>query len=137
MTSQIIDTNCLISYVTDRNPSQNIKISDIFERVSSLEQRLVVISNVITEFVYVLTSVYTVSKEKTSQLVYDLLDNPGVEYHHGYFPSKIFELWPNSIKEYGDAVITAATVSLHDPIITFDQTFSRELDTLGIEHTLL
>ena len=48
----IIDTNCLLSFVTDRNPIQNECMAAVFERAAKLEEEILVISNVITEFVY-------------------------------------------------------------------------------------
>ena len=55
MTAHILDTHCLVTFVTDRNPPLRKRISDILERAASLDEDLCVIANVISEFVYVLT----------------------------------------------------------------------------------
>ena len=55
----------------------------------------------------------------------------------GYFPETIFTFWPDSIRDYGDAVLAAAAKELTLPIYTFDKRFAKYLDKLNIEFTLL
>ena len=74
----IIDTNCLLSFVTDRNPIQNECMAAVFERAAKLEEEILVISNVISEFVYVQLSVYAQEESLICGMVGDLLKHPGV-----------------------------------------------------------
>ena len=128
----ILDTNCLITFVTDRNPLQREIIADILNNAASLKEDLYIISNVFTEFVYVMTSVYKIDENMVSGMLSDLLDMPGVIYHHGYFPEKIIELWPTRVKDFGDAVIAAAAYSLDLSVYTVDKLLSKELTLLEI-----
>jgi predicted nucleic-acid-binding protein len=137
MNSFLMDTNCLISYVTDRNPGQAEKIAEIIENASNLNYKIYIVSNVITEFVYTLQSVYGQDPKFISKMLSDLLTNPGIEYHESYNPGVILNLWPNKIKDYGDAVLASATIELDIPILTFDKDFSKQLASCKIMHKLL
>ena len=137
MKSYIIDTNCLISYTTTRNHEQLEKISGYIEDASNLESEIIIISNIITEFVYTLQSVYKVNSRFISQMLNDIFKNPGMKYHHGYFMSNILSIWPDKIKDYGDAVLAASSLELKIRVLTFDKTFSKQLSNLNISHTLI
>ena len=50
MTSYIIDTNALLSFVTDRNLKQQEIVSELFERAASLECNILCHQHVVTEF---------------------------------------------------------------------------------------
>ncbi len=137
MNSFLIDANCLISYVTDRNPAQTAKIAGIFEDASNLKCEIYIISNVITEFVYTLQTVYGQDPKFISKMLSDLLANPGIEYTHTYNIDLLFNLWLGKIKDYGDAVIASASVELGIPVITFDRDFSKQLSSSRISNKLL
>ena len=97
----VIDTNCLLSFVTDRNLEQNRRMAAVFERASRLEEEIVLVSNVISEFVYVQLSVYGQKERLVSDMIADLMNHPGVQYHHGFFPQTILSLWPGSMATSG------------------------------------
>lgn len=137
MKSFLIDTNCLISFTTTRDIKQNEIITEYFESASKLDLELIIISNVITEFVYTLDSVYQVDKIIILKIIEDLLNNPGIKYHDGYYPYQIIEIWPFKIKDYGDAVIACAAKMLKTSVLTFDKKFSRQLKASKITHKLL
>jgi predicted nucleic-acid-binding protein len=104
----------------------------VFERAAKLEEEILVISNVISEFVYVQLSVYAQEESLIAGMVSDLLKHPGVQYHHGFFLDSILELWPESFREFGDAVIAAAAKLLELPVYTFDRVFRRQLERVSI-----
>jgi predicted nucleic-acid-binding protein len=137
MKSFIIDTNCLISFITDRNQKQQQIVKEVIEKASRNEINLYVISNVLTELVYVLESVYQTDKRTISMLIKDLLNNPGIIYNHGYFPEVIYKIWPQLIHDYGDAVIASASKKLKMSVYTFDRKFSTQLRKLNIQYYLL
>ena len=62
MKTYVIDTNALISFVTDRNPAQQQKIADIFDEAVRLKSTIICPQNALTEFVYVLDRVYGTPK---------------------------------------------------------------------------
>ncbi|KHE90340.1 MAG: PIN domain-containing protein [Candidatus Scalindua rubra] len=137
MSDYLIDTNCLISYTTTRNKNQTEKISEYIEDASNLKSEIIIISNIITEFVYTLQSVYKVDSKFVSEMLVDVFKNPGIKYHHGYFINRILTLWPGTIKDYGDAVLAAAASELQTPVLTFDKPFSNQLSNTNIPHELI
>lgn len=137
MNSFLIDTNCLISYTTTRNKIQSERIAWYIEDASNLKSEIIIISNVITEFVYTLQSIYKVDSIFINHMLRDLLKNPGIRHQHGYFMNIILSLWPNKIKDYGDAVLAAAAFELKIPALTFDKPFSKQLSLINIPHKLL
>ncbi len=70
-------------------------------------------------------------------MLVDVFKNPGIEYHHGYFLNQILALWPDKIKDYGDAVLAAAASELKTPVLTFDKPFSNQLSNTNIPHELI
>ena len=137
MNSVLIDTNCLISYTTTRSKIQSERISEYIEDASDFKSEIIIISNVITEFVYTLQSIYKVDSKFINHMLSDLLKNPGIKHQHGYFISNVLSLWPNKIKDYGDAVLAAAAFELKIPVLTFDKPFSKQLSLINIPHKLL
>jgi len=137
MRRHILDTNALVTFVTDRDPEGREVIDAVLKNAASLNEDVYVISNVITEFVYVLTTVYEVRPSTVSSMVVDLISTPGVEYHHGYFPELVFRLWPAEVRDFGDAVIASAASSLGLSVYTADRKFSNELTRIGVASDFL
>lgn len=137
MSDYLIDTNCLISYTTTRDKKQIEKISEYIEDASNLKSEIIIISNIITEFVHTLQSVYKVDSKFISGMLVDVFKNPGIKYHHGYFINRILTLLPNVIKDYGDAVLAAAATELKITVLTFDKPFSNQLSKTNIPHKLI
>ena len=82
MKRYIIDTNALISYVTDRNPEQQRKVAGIFQEAAKLRGVILCPQNVLTEFIFVLDRVYGVPKKEIQMMAKDFLAMPGVEMVH-------------------------------------------------------
>jgi predicted nucleic-acid-binding protein len=133
----LIDTNCLVSYTTTRSKNQTERISKYIEDASNLKNEIIIISNIITEFVYTLQSIYKVDSKFISRMLIDVFKNPGIKYQHGYFINQILALWPGKIKDYGDAVLAAAASELKTPVLTFDKSFSIQLSNINTPHELI
>ncbi|MGX9727969.1 MAG: hypothetical protein ACTFAK_11805 [Candidatus Electronema sp. VV] len=73
MKKVIIDTNCLLSFVTDRNLAQQEKFSKLFQEAAQLKAVILCPHHVISEFVFVLSSVYGTSAEKIHAILSDLV----------------------------------------------------------------
>lgn len=133
MTSWLIDTNCLVSYVTDRNASQRRRVAALVAEAAGLSRELVVLPHVLSEFVYTLQTVHGADSHTVAQMVTDLLRQPGITQRDSYDLDTLLEIWPERVRDYGDAVIAAAAISMDLPILTFDRRFGRELARLGVE----
>jgi len=129
----IIDTNCLISFVSDRNVSQQDKITTLFNKSKQLKKRIICHHHVISEFVYVLTGVYSLEVDTVQQMVADLISMPGVTYTSDVDMHTLLSLWPENIPDYGDAVLAAYCKKTKGTCIaTFDKKFYNALTKVGL-----
>jgi predicted nucleic-acid-binding protein len=131
----LIDTNSLISFVVDRDDRQNRIMYDLFSGKEKVQ--IILISNVVSEFVYVLDKIYQVDPSLINSMIQDLLKMPNLEFSQGYYPEVIFALWPQKIKDFGDAVIAAASIYSKCPIYTFDKKLTQQLKALKCDYYLL
>lgn len=133
MKRYIFDTNAIISFVTDRNPEQQEKIGPLFEAACQLKCMIFLHQHVLTEFIFVLDRVYHISKAEIAQMVSDLISMPGIEVVHEIDFSTVFRYWPNTIHDFGDAVIASiGGVPKGSSIVTFDKKFSSQAASLGL-----
>lgn len=130
----VIDTNVIISFVTDRNPGQQDLAADLFESAAQLKSEILCHQHVITEFVYVLDRVYHVPKQEIRMMLHDFMHMPGAEIIHDIDFKQVFSFWPDHIHDFGDAVV-ASTGSMYKNavIATFDRTFAHQLDALKLK----
>jgi len=129
----ILDTNVLISFVTSRNPEQQEKADRIFTEAVELKQLLICHQEVLSEFVYVLQSVYKVGKESIHDILVDLVHMPGLEVVSETDFKLVLKLWPEYIADYGDSVLAALCKGTKNgSVATFDRKFVKELVALGI-----
>ena len=133
MKNYIIDTNALISFVTDRNPAQQDKIANLLDSAAQLKVRVLCPQNVLTEFVYVMDSVYRIGKSEIRDIVRDFIKLPGVEIVHQISLSTLFTFWPAKVPDYGDAIIATLCMDTSgSSVATFDRKFRAKLRTLGL-----
>jgi predicted nucleic-acid-binding protein len=129
----LIDTNALISYVTDRNPVQQQVVAPLFHAASRYKCTLICHQFVLTEFIFVMEKVYIVPKETITDMVRAFLALPGVELRHETDFSAIFSLWPSAIADFGDALLTAVAQATPGAVVlTFDAKFTTALKRLSL-----
>ncbi len=134
MKKYVLDTNALISFVTDRNPTQQEIVAPLFEAASRLKCSLVCHQFVLTEFVFVMDKVYGAPKETINAMLRDLIAMPGVEIRLETDFNTLLSYWPSKIADFGDALIAATGKSIKGAIIvTFDEKFKSALKKLGQE----
>ncbi len=134
MKKYIIDTNALISFVTDRNQKQQEIVAPLFESASRLKCTLVCHQFVLTEFIFVMDKVYGAPKDSINTMLRDFIAMPGVQLFQQTDFSVLLSLWPASITDFGDAVIAATGKALKGSIIvTFDLKFKAALKQLGLD----
>lgn len=134
MRTYLIDTNALLSFVTNRNAAQQEKISLLLELAALSKCKMLCHQHVITEFVYVLDKVYHRSKETINQIVEDLISMPGIEIRTEIDFKILLGIWPKSISDFGDAVVATLWLSNRESsIVTFDKKFTKELEQIGAD----
>ncbi len=134
MKKYIIDTNALISFVTDRNPAQQQIVAPLFEAASRLKCTLVCHQFVLTEFVFVMDRVYGTPKITINAMLKDFIAMPGVELYQQTDFGALLSFWPSSIADFGDALIAAIAKAMKGAtVVTFDEKFKSGLKKLGLE----
>jgi len=129
----VIDTNALISFVTDRDPAQQEKIAALFDEAAKLKRIILCPQNALTEFVYVLDSVYGTSKKKIRLMIQDFLALPGVEIVNDIDFESVLKFWPKSLPDFGDAIVASVCQSHKGSVLaTFDRKFIKALTKLNI-----
>jgi len=130
----LIDTNALISFVTDRNPAQQEIVAPLFEAASRLKCTLVCHQFVLTEFVFVMDKVYGTPKETINSMLRDFIAMPGVEVCQQSDFNTVLSFWPSRIADFGDALIAATGKAMKGAtIVTFDVKFKSALKKLGLD----
>ena len=133
MKTYVIDTNVLISFVTDRNLSQQEIVTPLFAAASRLKCTLVCHQFVLTEFIFVMDKVYGTPKATINAMVRDFIAMPGVELRQETDFNEVLSLWPSAIADFGDALLAATgKVIKGSVIVTFDEKFKSALKRLAL-----
>ena len=128
-----IDTNVVISFVTDRDLKQQARAAELFGAAGAGEHVLVLHQAVITEAVYVMHNGYEIEPSAVMAVMRDLVALPGVVAVDRVEWRDIWSLWPRRIKDFGDACLTAvAQAGAFDALATFDAAFARQARRQGV-----
>lgn len=129
----VIDTNALISFVTDRNLSQQHKIADLLDEAARLRCTVICPQNALTEFVYVLDKVYGTPKSKIRLMIKDFIALPGVKVIDGVDFELVLQFWPKPLSDFGDAIVASVCRSYQGAVAaTFDRKLINALKKLNI-----
>jgi predicted nucleic-acid-binding protein len=129
----VIDTNALISFVTDRNPEQQQKIAPLFESAAHMKAVIFCHQHVLTEFIYVLDRIYQVPQNEISRMIMDLIEMPGIEVIQEVDFKTVLSWWPDPIHNFGDAIIAASgKAKIGSMVVTFDRKFISSLQAMNI-----
>lgn len=91
------------------------------------------VGGAVHELVYVLLNVYDQRRGATAEIVSDLLALPGVQTLDSLEWGQVLRMWPEPLHDFADAALAAACRSGgHDAVATFDVTFARALQELGL-----
>ena len=133
MKRYIIDTNALISFVTDKSPEQQAHIAEMFENAARLNLLVVCHQNVLTKFVYVMDTVYHVSARQIKKIIKDFISMPGIEIVHEIKMDTLLSFWPDRFQDYGDAILAALCKDTKgSSLATFDRKFVKVAKKLGL-----
>lgn len=130
----VIDTNFLISFVTDRNKEQQEQAALLFEAARRSHLLILCHQNVVTEFAYVLNRIYKVEPSAINTMLHELLSTPGIEVINDLDYLKLLEIWPTKCLDYGDAVLLAYCKVMKDvALATFDQKLIKAAQGIGVK----
>lgn len=128
----LVDTNVILSAVTDRNAFQRARAERLFRLAASGLEQIVIAQFVLFETHYVMRNLYGQSDADVATLLAELVALPGIVVQHAVPLERLFALWPSSIREIADAALAATAIELGCSIATFDSRFVRRLRALGI-----
>ncbi len=129
----VLDTNVLISFLTDRDAEQQAQAAALFESAADSEVELILHQMVISEMVYVLGNLYRIDASEIARAVDDLLSSAGVSPVDEVTWTRVLQLWPGRFRDFTDAVLAAVTLEQrYDAVATFDQRFVRQLRRDGL-----
>ena len=128
----LVDTNVIISFLTDRNARQREKAAALLVGAIEREHTVVLHSMSIVEMTYVLTQLYREDPLEVSGDVSDLLAMPGVVSMDDVPWSLVLERWPHTVPALGDAILAAvASGGRFDAVATFDRDLGKKLVRQG------
>ena len=128
-----VDTNVIVSFVTDRDPHQQARAAELFGAATSGEHVIVVHQAAITEAVYVLCNVYDQEPHVVSAVMRDLLSLPGLVTADQVEWQAVWSSWPRHLEDFGDACLTAAaTADTFDVLATFDAAYAKRARRQGV-----
>ena len=134
MKKYLIDTNVLISFVTDRNLAQQGIVAPLFDAASIMKCSLICHQFVVSEFVFVMDKVYGTPKEIINAMIREFIAMPGVELYQETDFGAVLSFWPANIADFGDALLAATGKSIKGAtIVTFDGKFKAVLKKMGLE----
>jgi predicted nucleic-acid-binding protein len=81
----------------------------------------------LSETVYVLMNIYQVSSKDVAQILEELLEMPGAQPENEISWPTLFDLWPDSVADYGDAALATVARQGRYEVATFDAKFARKL----------
>jgi predicted nucleic acid-binding protein len=129
----LLDTNVVLSFVSDRSRAQQEKAAQLLERGVEGTVRLSLHQTVAAELVYVLLNVYRRPAAEVAALLSDLIGMPGLTPIDVMPWSSVLALWPRTLPDFSDAVLAAvAKEGRFNAVATFDRTFARRLGRLGM-----
>lgn len=130
MKKYCIDTNALLSFLTDRNIEQQKAVAKYLDRAMRGELSIIVIENVVTELVYVMQSVYKTPKNLVSKTLKALEENPGISIEGHLDLKALMQIWPEPVHDYGDALLILYALKNKCEILTFDKKLINSLKRL-------
>lgn len=129
----VIDTNVVISLLTDRNEEQRARGKELLLRAETGDLVVVLPQFIVFEIAHVLRNLYAVPANTAASLIDDAMGLPGVVLITEYPWEQILDLWSARIPSIADAGIVAiALANRYDAVATFDQKLIRQMMNLGV-----
>ena len=133
--SAVIDTNLLVRYLTEDDPSKANDVKSLLLKAAQGEIRLVIPSVVIAELVWVLQSFYKLDRSEIVPLLIAILQTRGCEVSDKALVSNAVAIYGNTTIDFIDAWIVSFAKSAEvRAIYTFDRKHFKGIDGIEMMH---
>jgi predicted nucleic acid-binding protein len=132
VTSITIDTNVLVSFLTDRNPDQRATAERWLAAAANGEVEILLPQLMVAELIFVLSRTYGLTMDRVATIIQNLLALPGVVVVDSFAWSILLRIWPSSLSSFADAVFASVAVERKTSALTFDERLRRELLRLQV-----
>ena len=132
MEQVLIDTNAILSFLTDRNPAQKKTVMTLTERSLKGELEIILAQHVLSETIFTLLNVYGIGKKTVIEMVRDLVAHPGVRLENQLIWAEVLDLWAGLFSDFGDAVIASVARAAQYSVFTFDSKFGKKLKSANV-----
>jgi predicted nucleic-acid-binding protein len=117
----VADTNLLVRYLTEDDPAKASAVDALLKKAGQGKIKILLPSVVAAELVWVLESFYKMSREQISELVYAILNTPGIDVQDEAIISAATKLYGLTHIDFVDAwIIEFAKAKGVTKIHTFD-----------------
>ena len=131
----VIDTNLLVRYLTEDDPSKANDVKRLLLKAGQGEIRLLIPSVVIAELVWVLQSFYKLERSEIVPLLNAILHTHGVEVSDKTVVSDAIAIYRDEAIDFIDAWIVAfAKAAEVRAIYTFDRKHFKGIDGIEMKH---
>ncbi|MCC8467402.1 MAG: PIN domain-containing protein [Rickettsia endosymbiont of Eriopis connexa] len=116
----ICDTNFIVRYLLADDKDMFNQTREIFEQVKIGQIILIIAQTIFTEVIFILSSVYKISRNEISITLSDLLTYKGIHCEKEYYLNAL-EYYTKYNIHIVDCILLAKAKSLNMPLLTFDQ----------------
>ncbi len=121
-----VDTNVFIRYLTDDVPEQAEQSKNLFEQAEEGRYELFICDLVAAEIIYVLESVYKISKKDTAEKLLAIIKLTNVVLENKSIVLEALELYEEKSLDFTDAYLACHTrKSRHRKVFSFDKDFKK------------
>ena len=117
-----IDTNVLVRFLVNDDEKQARKVYELFKQAEEEKKPLFITLTVLLELIWVLDSVYAISREDILNTIGDLLLIPILKFEHQPAVRQFVHASQGNTQELSDLLIAfSAQASGCDQVLTFDK----------------
>lgn len=119
----LVDANVVLRYILNDHPDLSVKASDIIENY-----KVIVVTEVMCEIVYVLQKVYNVPREEIKTKIYDLVDENLITLEKQDVIKQALSTYCKKNIDIVDAILWAYHAVENKNIFTFDNKLNKYLE---------
>ncbi len=115
------DTNAILRYLLNDNPTQYKYAEELFEKVRTGKEKALILESVLVECVYVLTKYYKISKLESSEKLSTLLHYRGITNRDTANLVKALKIFAENNIDIVDCLLYAKSKNKNYRLFSFDE----------------